>query len=532
MHLSKLTIKQKLYFAFLFMAAVTFVVAFMCASNLSSNINAVFDTKTTLAKNLVVVSNVQQTMSELDGAVSACATDPVSNKAKADSLSMLVTDFKSAMNNFSFKEYKDDVARITAAANEYVSGVSKIADFAKNGDTAAAKFYADNMVNQRIVVTTGLVKINASMVSHCSEAVEQISGRGTVYLAYVLAVLTVIFALYISAQISSSIQHTLRIATKAANAIARGDLTEEIEGNYDNELGELLSSLDMMRRRWQALVKNMQSTIYSVEGNVRSVSMITDKVTEGAGVAQSRSMSVSAAANQMVNNTSDIARNCVQASESASVASDITNSSVAQISQTINGIQDQVNKSKDDAELVRALVEQAQKIGNIVNTIEDIANQTNLLALNAAIEAARAGTYGKGFAVVADEVRALASRTSKSTSEITSMVKQIQSDANSANATLQRSLVRMNELAGAAADVESHLQTIQEHVGSAAEQITQIATAANEQTSATSEISDNINQIKDIIEGFNVEVDSSHQEISASVRQLDTLLAQVKKITV
>ena len=153
MHLSKLTIKQKLYFAFLFMAAVTFVVAFMCASNLSSNINAVFDTKTTLAKNLVVVSNVQQTMSELDGAVSACATDPVSNKAKADSLSMLVTDFKSAMNNFSFKEYKDDVARITAAANEYVSGVSKIADFAKNGDTAAAKFYADNMVNQRIVVT-------------------------------------------------------------------------------------------------------------------------------------------------------------------------------------------------------------------------------------------------------------------------------------------------------------------------------------------------------------------------------------------
>ena len=122
---------------------------------------------------------------------------------------------------------------------------------------------------------------------------------------------------------------------------------------------------------------------------------------------------------------------------------------------------------------MRVLAEGAQRIGQVVDMISNIAGQTNLLALNATIEAARAGEAGKGFAVVASEVKSLATQTARATDEIGAQIRQIQSATTEAVEAIKAISATIEEVSTIA---------------------TTIASAVEEQGAATLEISRNIQQ--------------------------------------
>ena len=350
----------------------------------------------------------------------------------------------------------------------------------------------------------------------------------------VVAFIAIIFSGYISWRLPKAFVGILTYSVKNAAIMSHGDLTQPVVNmnKRTDEFGQLLNSLETMRTDWQNNVRLIKDAAQSIEEAFTKIDEVTTDMNTRAQESQSRSITVAAAADEMVSTTGDIAKNCESAASNSTQSNETTRQGVEKVQRTIEGIQNQVIKSKEDANNVQSLVDQAQKIGTIVQTIDDIASQTNLLALNAAIEAARAGEAGKGFAVVADEVRALASRTSSSTSEITKMVSQIQENANTANESMQSSVQNMDNLAVETSTIESLLNDITDQVSSVNAQITQIATAAEQQTTATSEISTNMQDITHSSESLSNDCAQAKQEVDNSVKLLRNLLDTLSRIKI
>ena len=166
--------------------------------------------------------------------------------------------------------------------------------------------------------------------------------------------------------------------------------------------------------------------------------------------------------------------------ETAAVAADELSRSISEISRQLThtssvvGLATTEARSTDDE--IAGLADGAQKIGDVVKLIRNIAGQTNLLALNATIEAARAGEAGKGFAVVASEVKSLAVQTAKATEDIASHILAVQNSTSGAVEAIRQIAARMREInentAAVAASVEqqnSATSEISRNVASAAE---------------------------------------------------------------
>jgi methyl-accepting chemotaxis protein len=157
------------------------------------------------------------------------------------------------------------------------------------------------------------------------------------------------------------------------------------------------------------------------------------------------------------NVTSQHAESAVHASNEAStsvrtaaIAADELATSIAEIGRQLDLTNKVVQLAVGEAQAtdseIEALAAAAQKIGDVVKLIRDIAGQTNLLALNATIEAARAGESGRGFAVVASEVKTLAVQTAKATEEIAGQILAVQSSTTGAVEAIRRIAERMREI--------------------------------------------------------------------------------------
>ncbi|MEA5113599.1 MAG: methyl-accepting chemotaxis protein [Geobacteraceae bacterium] len=308
--------------------------------------------------------------------------------------------------------------------------------------------------------------------------------------------------------------------------VADGDLSTKIQIFCKDEIGDLGRAINRMLEAMHEMVSSIRDTAAQVASASTQLYATSEQIATGAEEVAAQAGTVATASEEMSCTSSEIAKSCLMAVESSKQAGDSASAGSIVVQDTVLEMNRIADRVKESAQTVESLGARSDQIGEIVGTIEDIADQTNLLALNAAIEAARAGEQGRGFAVVADEVRALAERTTKATKEIGAMIKAIQMETKGAVASMEEGVREVEKGTVDAAKSGEALREILEQANTVTMQINQIATAAEQQTATTNEITSNIQQITDVVQ----ETAKGSQESASAANQLSQLAEQLQQL--
>ncbi|BCS56030.1 methyl-accepting chemotaxis protein [Geobacter sp. SVR] len=312
--------------------------------------------------------------------------------------------------------------------------------------------------------------------------------------------------------IGSSIRRVLA----TLQTMAQGDLSQEIAVRNKNEISAVLISIREVQTSMRSIISGMQATSSDLTAAAGTLKQTSERMAAGAEQAVGQTGSAVQAVEELSSVSSDISRNCQLMADKASETRQATSAGERTIAD-MSHLMGEIGRLVSDTTLaVQSLGNNSSEIGEIVGTIEDIADQTNLLALNAAIEAARAGEQGRGFAVVADEVRSLAERTTQATREIQKIIGTLQGDVKNVIGSMEQSAASVENGARGVQLSNQAISEIKSHIEVLTDSVAQVATAIEQQTATTAGVMNNIHAITAIIE-----------DVSRGTHQTDTAAANL-----
>lgn len=370
-----------------------------------------------------------------------------------------------------------------------VSGTHLIENY--RGDKVLS-FYDDLGLNELFgtnfewVVVTEITKKEAFKKSRFLTSI-------IIVIGLILLIINFVFARFAATRFAKPILQL----EESANKMAKGDLSEKIEVETDDEIGTLADTFRLMQKNLRNQLKELSVGVNVLSSSSSQImSMVSELASGSAETAASVSETTSTI--EEVKQTAEISsQKSEEVSDMAQKISEVSQDGMKSMVKTIEGMNKIKSQMENIARIVMQLSEKSNTIGDIANDVKDLADQSNLLAVNASIEAAKAGEYGKGFSVVAQEIKNLADRSKKSTLKIRSIVSDIQKEiTNAVMATDQgNKVIELGlELSSNANEV---ITTLSAGVDEASQSNIQIAASSQQQLIGMEQIATAMENIKE-----------------------------------
>ena len=400
-------------------------------------------------------------------------------------ISDLGRSISSLDNKLAFEQFKKEYY-------EYLNINDQVYDLARqNGDNMAMAISAGEgraTHDEASQLMAQIVNINDNQLD--IDSVESDQNYANARNMMILLLLTALgMSIGVAYWIISSITKAITTAKTALVRIADGDLTTDVEVVGNDEISELLRTMQRTVEKLREVIGSVRTAISNIAASSEQLSASAQEVAEGASEQASSAEEVSASMEEMGSSIQQNTDNANQTENIAVKAAETMEKTNVSVAQTVAAMRDIAEK---------------------INVIGDIANKTDLLALNAAVEAARAGEHGKGFAVVASAVRKLAESSQVAANEIN---------------TLTTDSVSVSEKSG------EMLKDLVPDIQRTSQLVQEISASSREQSSGAEQVNGALQQLNQVTQrnaSASEEMASSSEELSSQAEELSATISYFK----
>ena len=279
---------------------------------------------------------------------------------------------------------------------------------------------------------------------------------------WVLLIIAITLAMVAAFAVLSSILQPLeRLRDMMLNISDKKDLTLRLNLAGNDELARTAAAFDTLLQHIQQMLHVLRKDANQVSLAASQMHQQAQQLVRSAETAQHSASAINNTLQHSAEGLQSVSAHGQSAMQLSAHSGELSATGAQVITSAANALLRIAEAIRHNSDTISSLDNHTKRISSVVQVIGEVAGQTNLLALNAAIEAARAGESGRGFAVVADEVRTLAGRTATATTDITSMIHEVQNTALKAVESMQEILVQADHGAAIAKDAGSAIASIQ-----------------------------------------------------------------------